>query len=300
MDDDLPRASVPADIGTPDKIAWGLSFRQLAIIGTVAGAGWLLYSNFGPLLPPMAWVIAAIPVAGVTVFVALGRRDGLALDVWLRHGFALRRVPKLQTPGRPGAGQALVEMTAPPKVPAPLRIAATRIAADGTLTVDGAARCVIACGTTNVALRTGQEQAALLSGFGQWLNALTGPAQIVVAAQRHDLTPYAQAVLDNTARLPHEALRRAADDYAAFLLELDATRDPLRRQVLAVVPAGPARESTVRAFGALGVSADPLDGGAVTAALASGVDPYLPPVPGPRAVPGIPITASATTDGGTR
>ena len=290
MDEDVPRACVPADIGAPDKIAWGLSFRQLAIIGSVAGAGWLLYSNFGPLLPAMAWVIAAIPVAGVTVVVALGKRDGLPLDVWLRHGLALRSVPKLQTPGRARAGPALVEVTVPPKVPAPLRTAATTIAADGTLTVGGAARSVIACGTTNVALRTGQEQGALLSGFGQWLNALTGPAQIVVAAQRHDLTPYAQAVLDNTARLPHEALRRAADDYAAFLLELDATRNPLRRKVLAVIPQGPTREATVRAFGALGVSADPLDGGALTAALASAVDPYQPPVPGPRAVPGVPIT----------
>nr|MDT0658778.1 PrgI family protein [Micromonospora sp. DSM 115978] len=295
MDDDLPRAFVPADIGAPDKIAWGLTFRQLAIIGTVAGAGWLLYSHFGPLLPPIAWVIAAIPIAAVTIVVALGKRDGLPLDVWLRHGLALRRMPKLQTPGRTRAGQPLVEATAPPRVPAPLRTAATTIAADGTLTVDGAARCVIACGTTNVALRTGQEQAALLSGFGQWLNALTGPAQIVVAAQRHDLTPYAQAVLDNTARLPHEALRRAADDYAAFLLDLDTTRDPLRRQVLAVIPQGPTLQATVRAFGALGVSADPLDGGAVTAALASAVDPYQPPVPGPRAVPGIPITTRRTS-----
>ncbi|GAA3741972.1 hypothetical protein GCM10022225_26880 [Plantactinospora mayteni] len=294
MDDDIPRAAVPADIGTPDKIAWGLTFRQLAIIGSVAGASWLLYTNFGPLLPPMAWVIAAIPVAGVTVFVALGRRDGLPLDVWLRHGFALRRVPKLQTPGRVRAGHPLLDTAAPPKVPAPLRTAATSIAADGTLTVDGTARSVIACGTTNVVLRTGKEQGALLAGFGAWLNALNGPAQIVVSAQRHDLTPYAQAVVDNTARLPNEALRAAADDYAAFLLDLDQTRQPLRRQVLAVVPAGPTREATVRAFGALGVSADPLDGGAVAAALASAVDPYQPPVPGPRAVPGIPITTRRT------
>lgn len=295
MDDEVPRVSVPADIGAPDKIAWGLTFRQLAIIGAVAGAGWLLYSRFGPLLPPLVWVVVAVPVAGVTAVVALGRRDGLPLDVWLRHGLALRQVPRLQAPGRARPGQPLVETAAPPPVPAPLRTAAVTVAGDGTLTVDGAARCLVACGTTNVALRTGQEQAVLLSGFGQWLNALTGPAQIVVAAQRHDLAPYAQAVLDNTARLPHEALRAAADDYAAFLLELDQTRDPLRRQVLAVVPAGPAREATVRAFTALGVSAVPLDGGAVTAALAGAVDPYLPPVPGPRAVPGVPITTRRTS-----
>ncbi|MDT5119745.1 MAG: hypothetical protein QOE30_5484 [Mycobacterium sp.] len=294
MNDDIPAAAVPADIDAPDSIAWGLSFRQLAILGAVAGAGWLLYSSFGPLLPPIVWVVAAIPVAGATVVVALGRRDGLPLDVWLRHGLTLRRVPKVQTPGRTRAGQPLVATAAPPTVPAPLRAAATAISADGTLTVDGTSRCLIACGTTNVALRTGQEQAALLSGFGQWLNALTGPAQIVISAQRHDLTPYARAVLDTTARLPHEALRQAADDYAAFLLELDQSRDPLRRQVIAVVAQGPTRDATVRAFGALGVSADPLDGGAVTSALASAVDPYDPPVPGPRAVPGIPITTRRT------
>ncbi len=136
MNDEIPRAAVPADIGAPDKIAWGLSFRQLAIIATVAGAGWLLYSRFGPLLPPMVWVIAAIPVAAVTVVIALGRRDGLPLDVWLRHGLALRRVPRVQAPGNARTGQGLVETAAPVQVPAPLRQAATTIAADGTLTVD--------------------------------------------------------------------------------------------------------------------------------------------------------------------
>jgi PrgI family protein len=295
MHDDIPRAAVPADIDAPDTIAWGLSFRQLAIIGTVAGAAWLLYSRFGPLLPPLVWMVVAIPVAGVTAMVALGQRDGLPLDVWLRHGFALRHVPKRQAPGRPRAGKQLLDIAEPPPVPAPLRREATTITADGTLTVDDTARCVIGCGTTNVALRTGQEQGGLLAGFGRWLNALGGPAQIVVAAQRHDLTPYAQAVLDNTARLPHDALRAAADDYAAFLLELDATRDPLRRQVLTVVPHGPGREATIRAFAALGVSAEPLDGGAVAAALASAADPYDPPAPGPRAVPGTPITIRRTS-----
>ncbi|MFE9694970.1 hypothetical protein [Micromonospora sp. NPDC005806] len=34
-------------------------------------------------------------------------------------------------------------------------------------------------------LRTGSEQGALLDGFGRFLNSVTGPAQIVVAAQRH-------------------------------------------------------------------------------------------------------------------
>ncbi len=293
MSDETPRAAVPADIGTPDRVAWGLTFRQLAIIGGVAFAGWTLYSTLGHLVPGVVWLIAAIPVGGVTVAVALGRRDGLPLDVWLRHGLMLRRTPAVQAPGRPDRGPALVATADKPVVPAPLRTPVTAIAADGTLTVDSGARQVIACGTTNIALRTGTEQAALLDGFGRWLNALTSPAQIVVAAQRHDLTPYAQAVHAGAARLPHPALGAAADAYAAFLLELDATRDPLRRQVLAVVPTGHVRDSTTRALSALGVTTQPLDGPAVTAALAAAVDPFDPPVPGRRAVPGTPITVTS-------
>src|SRR5262249_49155330 len=139
-------------------------------------------------------------------------------------------------------------------------------------------------------LCTGDEQASLLEGFGRFLNSLTAPAQLVVAAQRHDLTPYAQAVIDAAPRLPHPALQATADDHAAFLLELDQTRHPLRRQVLAVVSGEHAADTAVRALSGLGITATALDGPAVTAALAAAVDPYNPPVSGPRALPGTPIT----------
>src|SRR3954454_3756302 len=88
-----------------------------------------------------------------------------------------------------------------------------------------------------------------------FLNSLTGPAQLLVAAQRHDLTAYAQTTADFAPRLPHPALQTAADDYAAFLLDLDAQRDPLRRQVLAVITGGHAAEGAVRALSGLGVEA---------------------------------------------
>lgn len=218
-----PRVVVPADIDTADRIAWGLSFRQLAILAAGAAPLWLAYTSSGPRLPPVAWVAVAIVVAAVTVVVALGRKDGRPLDVWLRHGLALATAPRTFTPGTRADGQALVT-TAParPLTPSPLRSTVTAIAPDGTVTVDGAARMVLACGTTSVGLRTGIEQAGLLEGFGQWLNALGGSVQVVVSAARHDLTRHADAVL--------------------------------------------------------------------TAA----VDPYAPPVPGPRATPATPITRTAT------
>jgi hypothetical protein len=288
-DQDTPRAVVTADVNEPDRIAFGLTFRQLAIIGGTGLLGFGCYRTYGPLLPPVAWIVAGIVVFAVAVVVALGRRDGLPLDVWLRHGFALSRSPRTLTPGA-ARTSSVASVAGKPSVPAPLRSPVTSISPAGVLTSEGSGKRLIACGTTNIHLRTGGEQAALLDGFGRFLNSLTGPAQLLVAAQRHDLTVYAQATADFAPRLPHPALQTAADDYAAFLLDLDADRDPLRRQVLAVVTGEYAADAAVRALSGLGVEAEALDGPAVASALASAVDPFSPAVPGPRAVPGTPIS----------
>jgi type IV secretory pathway TrbD component len=282
---------VPADIDTVDQIAWGLSFRQLAILAGTAAALWAGYSRFGRWLPVAAWVPIGILALGVAATVALGRRDGQPLDVWLRHGLALHtNRSRITTPGDHSPGSPLAQVAGRPVTPAPLRSQVTRIAGDGTVTVDGVTRHLIACGTTSVALRTGEEQSALLAGFGRWLNALPGPAQMVVSAARHDLTPHAQAVLEAAPRLPHPALQDAAADHATFLLDLDTDREPLRRQVLTVLPTSSQPQAAARALTGLGVTVHHLDGPEITAALATAVDPYTPPVPGPRAAPGTVIT----------
>ncbi|MFI6263254.1 PrgI family protein [Micromonospora sp. NPDC051006] len=293
-EDTVPRAVVPANVNEPDRIAFGLTFRQLGIIGGVGLAAFGIHRAFGDLLPPVAWVAAGVVVFAVAVVVALGRRDGLPLDVWLRHGFTLSRSPRTLTPGAVRASCVAVVAGAP-SLPAPLRSPVTALSPSGVLTTEGSDKVLIACGTTNIHLRTGSEQGALLDGFGRFLNGLTGPAQIVVTAQRHDLTGHAQATVDHAPRLPHPALRAAAGDYAQFLLELDNERDPLRRQVLAVVTGEHTADGAVRALSGLGVEAAALDGPAVASALANAVDPFSPPVPGPRAVPGTPITLRSTS-----
>ncbi|MFI7077163.1 PrgI family protein [Micromonospora sp. NPDC049903] len=293
LDDTTVRAVVPANVNEPDRIAFGLTFRQLGIIGGAGLVGFGIYRTLGHLLPPVAWIVVGVLVFAVAVVVALGRRDGLPLDVWLRHGFALSRSPRTLAPGGARASSVAV-VAGKPSVPAPLRSPVTAVSPAGVLTCEGTQRVVIACGTTNIHLRTGSEQGALLDGFGRFLNSLTRPAQIVVAAQRHDLTAHAHAIADHAPRLPHPALQGAADDHAQFLLDLDSERDPLRRQVLTVVTGQQVADTAVRALSGLGVEAAALDGSAVASALASAVDPFTPPVPGPRAVPGTPITLRST------
>lgn len=288
-EDTVPRAVVPANVQEPDRIAFGLTFRQLGIVGGVGLFGFGAYRNFGPWLPTAVWIVAGMFVFCLAIVVALGRRDGLPLDVWLKHGLTLSRSPRQLTPGNARA-TSVAAVAGKTSVPAPLRSPVTAVSASGVVTSEGKHRVLIACGTTNIHLRTGSEQGALLDGFGGFLNSLTGPAQIVVAAQRHDLATHAQATVDHAPRLPHPALVAAAEDYAEFLLDLDEERDPLRRQVLAVITGEQVADTAVRSLSGLGVEAAALDGPAVSAALASAADPFNPPVPGPRAVPGAPIT----------
>jgi hypothetical protein len=293
-----PRTPVPADIDTPDRIVFGLTGRQLAIIGAAAAIAWLAYKSLH--LPPIAWVVVGIPVAGIVVVVAVGRRDGMGMDAWLAAAVRMRRTAPVQAPAGTvvSAGNPLVATTGALVAPAPLRLPADAITPDGLLRTGDRTAAVVAAGTVNLALRSGQEQQALLEGMAGWLNSLTGPAQIVVRTQRMDLEPYAARLEADAPALPHPALSDAACDHATFLRELATSRDPLRRTVLVVIGAdgrergGAARRGadTTRALTALGVPARLLDGPAYTGALAAAVDPYAPPVLGTRATPDQVIT----------
>jgi len=146
-DDTTPRASVPADIDAPDTIVWGLTFRQLAILAVAAGAGYGIHRAVGHLLPPMALLIAGIPLAGVVVAVALGRRDGRSMDAWLASALRLRRTPRLQAPaGTAPASAGLVAVTGALTPPAPLRLPADAITDTGLLHIADAHAAVVAAG----------------------------------------------------------------------------------------------------------------------------------------------------------
>src|SRR5690349_3242328 len=105
--EDVPyRARIPADIEAPDKIVWGLTARQVAMLGAAAALGYLILKSLGRLLPLPAVAVMLIPLAGVAVALALGRRDGLPLDAWLWAAIMHRRTPRRAAPAPEGAARA--------------------------------------------------------------------------------------------------------------------------------------------------------------------------------------------------
>ncbi|PMR62186.1 hypothetical protein C1A38_05495 [Verrucosispora sp. ts21] len=306
-DDPAPHARIPADVDTPDKIAYNLTARQLAILSVAGVIGYGIVRAVGDLLPPPVLVAILIPVAGAAIVLALGRRDGLSMDAWLlaaaRHTRSPRRLAPAPT-GTPAAVPGWAPACEPPVVAVPvLRLPATAISDSGVIDTGSHAAVLVACTTVNIGLRTGDEQAALIGSYGRWLNSLSGPVQIVVSAQRVDLSSHAHRIAAGAQSIGNSALADAARDYADFLDDLAARRDPLWRTVTVAVTAtgdtGRDREVLRRAehaaaaLSALGAQTAVLDGGRAAAVLTCATDPYTPAdVTWARALPDAAVTGT--------
>ncbi len=128
-----------------------------------------------------------------------------------------------------------------------------------------------------------------MAGFARCLHGLSAPVQILVRAERMDLTPMAARVFDAAAALPDAYVAEAAREHARFLADLATRSELLWRQVLVIVRDDPAdrtdadstpalrqAEQIAGALTATGIDARVLDGPAVASVLAAACDPNNP------------------------
>ncbi|WP_433615314.1 PrgI family protein [Dactylosporangium sp. CA-139114] len=288
--DEPLRARVPADVERADRIVFGLTLRQVVILAVTALVLYTVWSALATVVNPLYFIAGSIPVGGAAFFLAVGRRDGVSLDGWLlaaiRHRKAPHRLVPADEPIR--AAPPWVATTTGPgdkvPLPAPLRLPAKGITAEGLIDLgpDGTT-ALVSASTVAFGLRSPGEQNGLVAGFARWLNSLAGPTQILVRAQRVDLTHVADRIEHRAPGLPHPALEEAARSHVAFLDDLAAQRELLHRQVTVAVRGrrGPthtahqAREA-VRALAGCEVAAAVLDGYDAQAALAACLDPAAP------------------------
>ncbi len=299
--EDTGRVRIPADVDRPDKLLAGLTARQLAILAVAAIALWAGYAATRHLVPPAAYGAVAVPFAAVAALLALGRMEGVPADRWVLAAWRQHRSPRRLVPapeGVPAVPGFLAKAAGPhqPALPASLRLPLAGIDARGVVDLgpDGLAVICRASAVT-FSLRTPGEQEALVAGFARFLSSLAEPVQVLVRAERLDVRPAIDALLDAAPGLPHLALERAARDHAAFLADLATSRALLRREVLVVLrqPAGQASAGgdgagrllrraaeAVTALSAAGVSLSLLDGTDAASVLGRCLDPAGPPRPG--------------------
>lgn len=235
---------IPADVEREDRIVAGLTARQLIILSAAGLALYGVWRATRAFLPLPVFLALGVPVAVATLLVAIGQRDGVGLDRLLiaaiRHRLTPRRrvfAPEGVPPAPTWAGEATSRgqrTHAVAATPLDLPVAGTTEAGIVDLGRDGMA-AVAVCSTVNFALRTPQEQEALVAAFGRFLHSLSGPAQVLVRVQQLDLSAQIAQLRSQAPALPHPALERAARGHASFLATLAADADLLHRQVLLVL-----------------------------------------------------------------
>jgi hypothetical protein len=283
------RVRLPADVELEDKLAFGLTARQLALLAVSALLTYGLYTVLSSFVPlPVAAALSA-PVAVVGVVLALGRKDGLPADRIAR--LALRH---LASPRR--------RLLAPEGIPAPLPGERRRRAAapldlpvrtvyrSGLVELtDGSFSVVLRAASGSFALKSDEEQAALVEAFGRFLNSVSEPIAIYVRSEPLNLDHRADALEQTAATIALPQLADAAVAHACFLRELPAGGE-LRRRDLLLLLCTRARETaaarttlerraqeTRDLLRAAGVELTPLDGEQTAALLARAFDPPGPP-----------------------
>ncbi|QBI55463.1 PrgI family protein [Streptomonospora litoralis] len=293
------RTQIPADIDRPAPLIAGLSARQLLLLAPLALAAWGLLWLLRPHLPLWALGLAVAPLVGTGVAVVAGHRDGLSLDALAWAGLRWWRAPKRRV-GAPG-GIRHLPAWAPTQgrhpALAPLRLPARAIGEDGTIDLGERHAVMVECSTLNLALASSGEQDAAIGAFAGVLHTLTEPAQILVRARRHDLTPLIDLLGQRAPALAHPDLEQAARDHAVWLARLQADRELLQRHLLLVLTATGSHggglaeraEDVTTQLGALGLRARVCNGEQVWAYLHDS----LHPDPDPATHPGTDIAEEA-------
>jgi hypothetical protein len=283
----VPAVKVPADVELEDRLAFGLTGKQLALLAGAAVAAYGSFLLLAPLLPTALAAAAPLLVAAGGGVLALLRHDGLSGD---QLALALARfalTPKRQLLAPEGLAARLPGAPRQPRL-SPLDVPIRRVLASGLVELADGSHCrLLTAAGTSFELRSADEQLAFVTAFARFLNALADAVQIVVCSEPASLAPQA----DRLAR-PDQGqtpgLRAAALDHARFLHSLAETQPLRRRRILLVLRSRergrePAEVALARLaadasellLGA-GVALHPLDGDQAARLLAASLDP-----PGP-------------------
>ncbi len=246
---------IPADVDMHDRVLGPLTARQLAILAAAGAVLYLIWAATRTLVPIPVFLAFSVPIGAASAMLALGKRDGVPMDKLLvaairqrvapRHRVAapegVRPAPAWLTAGtdQPAAGRQGGKDRAPQPgqvSPSALRLPAEGVTDTGVVDLGADGLAVVAVASTvNFALRTPNEQEALVAGFGRYLHSLTAPVQVLVRTERLDLSAQITELRERAGGLPHPALEAAAAEHADYLVQLGQQSDLLRRQVLLVL-----------------------------------------------------------------
>ncbi|OGH64098.1 MAG: hypothetical protein A2821_02290 [Candidatus Magasanikbacteria bacterium RIFCSPHIGHO2_01_FULL_41_23] len=104
---------------------------------------------------------------------------------------------------------------------------------------DGTLRAVILVSSLNFALKSEDEQNAIISAYVGFLNSLDFPIQIVVQSRKLQIKPYLEKLQGIERTQTNELLRIQTADYRAFVEELVEIGQIMTKRYYVIVPYDP-------------------------------------------------------------
>ena len=111
---------------------------------------------------------------------------------------------------------------------------------DVVLMKDGTLRAVLLAASINFALKSEEEQNALVSAYASFLNTLEYPLQIVVQSRKLNMDAYLERLKQSEAEQTNELLKMQIGDYRSFVGELLELGQIMSKKFFVVVQFNPA------------------------------------------------------------
>lgn len=122
---------------------------------------------------------------------------------------------------------------------------------------DGTMRSVIMVSSINFALKSQDEQQAMIQSYMQFLNGLEYPIQIVIQSRKMNIDGYVQALNQQEGEIENELLKSQIRDYRSFITDLVELGEIMQKRFYVVVPFDPVTDRKRNFFARLGTALSP-------------------------------------------
>lgn len=110
---------------------------------------------------------------------------------------------------------------------------------DTVILKDGTLRCVLLVSSINFALKSEDEQSAIISSYVTFINSFEYPAQIVIQSRKLNIDGYLEDLREKEKTMVNDQLRLLMADYRQFIGELVELGDIMSKSFYIVIPYNP-------------------------------------------------------------
>lgn len=110
---------------------------------------------------------------------------------------------------------------------------------DVVILKDGTLRAVVLVSSINFALKSEEEQGAIISSYMTFMNSFEFPVQIVIQSRKLNIDAYLNDLAKKEQALVNDQLRLLMSDYRQFITELVDLGDIMSKSFYVVIPYSP-------------------------------------------------------------